>query len=77
MAKLIAPPTVPMSREGRGCPRRPALEGYSALGGEGTARAVQPRERRPAALRKLLTRPVVAVPGGRAQIVNVLVGGRM
>jgi len=47
------------------------------LGGEGTARAVQPRERRPAAPRTLLTRPVVAVPGGRAQIVNVLGGGRM
>jgi hypothetical protein len=49
----------------------------SASGGEGTARAVQARERRRAALRTLLTRPVVAVPGGRAQIVNVLGGGRM
>jgi hypothetical protein len=38
---------------------------------------VQACERRPAALRELLTRPVVAVPGGRAQIVNVLGGGRM
>jgi hypothetical protein len=38
---------------------------------------VQPRERRPATLRTLLTRPVVAVPGGRAQIFDVLDGGRM
>jgi hypothetical protein len=60
-----------------GAPAAWALEGCSASGGEGTARAVQARERRPAALRTLLTRQVVAVPGGRAQIVNVLGGGRM
>jgi len=47
------------------------------LGGEGTARAVPPRERRPAALRTLLTRPMAAVPGGRAQIVKVLGRGRL
>jgi hypothetical protein len=44
-------------------------------GGEGTARAVQARERREAALSNLLPRPVAAVPGSRAQIVEVLGGG--
>jgi hypothetical protein len=44
-------------------------------GGEGTARAVQ-RERPGVAL-ALLPRPMAAVPGGRAQIVEVLVGGRL
>jgi hypothetical protein len=44
-------------------------------GGEGTARAVQARKRQKAALANLLPRPVAAVPGSRAQIVQVLGGG--
>jgi hypothetical protein len=38
---------------------------------------VQQPKRRPAAPRLLLSRRVVAVPGGRAQIVEVLGGGRL
>jgi len=63
-------------RRRRECPRRLKLEGWQLYSGdEGTARAVQ-RERPGAAL-ALLPRPKAAGPGGRAQFVEVLVGGRL
>ena len=60
----------------RGCPRRLKHQREKCYsGGEGTARAVQ-REGPGEAL-ALLSRPMAAVPGGRAQFVEMLVGGRL